>query len=408
MSNPTGQPQAEMPIPLRILLWLVPAVVTVLISWLLLSLLPSPADLWCEVKSVFTSSDSSALVTVLLARLHGESEDDYRSALLEGLRREGQINVESLCARELTLSYGTDNTEEIAKAMKWLERRQADLLIWGYTIQNSAILYFVHDPRSLEQQRSEWPYESVHIAELDATISSEVSDAIRFYLQAIVLSKSVTLMINPDVETVFRDLVDNLEERTSKIRISDTGITSESASFFLAHGITLVTVGEKDNDTAKIREGAENLRTALDAYAAAELHAWALVTKMYLGYAFAMAGKYDKDPQSAAPLLAAAVQVYREAIVQFIQDDLPLNRAITLNNIGWVLLGMAGLEPTRETDFLLEARTAYEEAKLIWERSHHPITPQFVEQLDDSLRMIDVCLDDNTRCPYAQIVEGAR
>ena len=144
--------------------------------------------------------------------------------------------------------------------------------------------------------------------------------------------------------------------RTARARWKE----SAWAKVAFAHAVAAATYGEQAGDNGALMEAVSMFQDILGAYTREKVPLdWAM-TQNNLGNALATLGGRESDPAR----LTEAVAAYREALKERTREKVPLQWAMTQNNLGTALgtLGEREADPAR----LEEAAGAYEAALLVF------------------------------------------
>ena len=273
-------------------------------------------------------------IAVYVADLHGDNgTQSARASVIDSILREiGSETVEVLPAGfELTPTDGVSSDRSAgaanAEARKFLSRKGGDLLIWGrvHTIgqQNVLELRFVGaESGGAAAPRfgfnQELLLEEKFAPEMGATLAA--------------LAASLALPALSQRGTAIGKRLLPLVDRLGRI-VHKSGLKLQSddrAGLLFSYAAVLYAVGEQLGDSAKLEEAVTAYREALEERTRERVPLdWAM-TQNNLGNALRTLG----ERESGTARLEEAVAAYRAALEEWTRERVPLDWATTQNNLG--------------------------------------------------------------------------
>ena len=300
-------------------------------------------------------------LSIYVARLgEDETSETARASVMDSIRAElGPERVEVLPAGiQLSLTEGVSLDEAALdasrKARALLAKNHGDLLIWGRVHklpeQKAVIdLRFVSAAQpGLEGQR----FGFTDKLTLEAGFGPEMGAALAAV--AAVLAAPAASDAGRYIAGTLKPVADRLaplaHDPPPSMRPDDRG------SLLASYGLAQYVTGEQSGDASRLEEAVVAYREALKEYTRERVPLdWAM-TQNNLGNALGSLG----ERESGTERLEGAVAAYREALKEYTRERVPLKWAMTQNNLGTALSCLG--ERESGTERLDGAVTAYREA----------------------------------------------
>ena len=347
------------------------ALTGIIVAWLkgfLNSFLPPPARAWLALENSWRDQSQRPEdgFRIVLCWLEDDSSGDDTATVAQAFQNVHGVRLVR-SARIVTASGAGGDwrpaMENSAHAV--LEDWNADLAIVGLVKGSREALSLWFVPRLGENtlDRGDRPYKLENV-----TLGDDFHDDLRAQVTAMALTAVAPLA---DTEARGRVLEKGLRDATDKLaRLLDrsTIVKGEHrAALHVALGNALQTLGERENDPARLEQAVAAYHAALEEYSRDRApHQWAL-TQNNLGSALQTLGKRESDTGR----LEEAVAAYRAALEEYIRDRAPLQWAATQNNLGNALLALGKRES--DTERLEQAVAAYRSALKERTRDHVPL-----------------------------------
>ena len=238
-----------------------------------------------------------------------------------------------------------------------LEDWNADLAVVGVVKKSGEVLSLWFVPRlgNGTLSRGDQPYKLENV-----TLGKDFHDDLRAQLTALAMTSVAPLA---ETEMRGRVLEKELGEATEKLstllQSSAINKPERRAPLYAALGIALTTLGERESGTERLEQAVEAYRAALEERTHKRVPLdWAM-TQNNLGIALFTLGKRE----SGTKRLEQAVEAYRAALEERTRERVPLDWAMTQNNLGIALTTLGERESgTKRLEQALEAhRAALEE-----------------------------------------------
>lgn len=286
---------------------------------------------------------------IAVGHIEGDEDGSVEQALAESVR--GIEGVELLRFDRMlrvarAASALTAETRAHARARRWLEKAQADLLVWGYLApgRKVRIIQTLRNARTGEivrlpvEQAVEFPMAAQK--DFEAAVQAQVMG----FLAQFDAGHAVALQLKPAIARL-----------ASLVEGRPKGELRTALTFALAEARTIA--GEQAGDPLPLREAERALREiAAEHPRETAPETWAKAQHK-LGNALVRLGELEGRVTDRFEAAAAA---YRGALEVRTRDKAPLEWAATQNNLGAALTGWGGRgnQPAR----LKEALAAYREA----------------------------------------------
>jgi tetratricopeptide (TPR) repeat protein len=291
---------------------------------------------------------------ILIAKL---DRDDAGGSLTQAVVRafQGQDAIEGIQTCRVLKIRGAGRSAEDAAAKagwKWLNRRNADILVFGEVLQpkgETLNLHFLSSDRSPDFSAKSFGFEG-------GLLKADFSEAVGAQLQAIALAS-----VNPVTEQqenyrteTLRPIARRLQRitRSPPPGMSALGIADVQVAFALA----ISAIGEQVGDNQAVEQGIAAYRAALVEHRRGRSPLQWATTQNNLGRALLELGARE----SGTTRLEEALAAFRSALVEMTREELPLEWATTQNNLGRVLLELGARESG--TTRLEEALAAFQRA----------------------------------------------
>lgn len=304
-------------------------------------------------------------LTLLICPMAGDSTG--RSAQHIATRLSGRLglNIEVL-DRALTSSRAdTFLPSSLSMAVDlgrtWLERHNADLLIWGDTAKSGSWrLRFLSKSVSVQPGAATWT--AIDRLELPALFPDTYSDLVFACALAIA-----------DLETgaqyrVRRALLDPLMDSVSNLTEGDrSGTVAEGATALSAYAAILLLQGSSRGDLKTLEKSVSLSQATLmlgqDAFPPHE--------EAIIGARIADAMSVIGDLKPGTKLPAKTVDHYRTAVSMVDRSEFPDNWAALNVRLGLALHGLALAD--EDIDLLQQASDAMTDATRVWTLTEHPV-----------------------------------
>lgn len=317
-------------------------------AWLLGGL-PTFQETSRYIRSVSAEAAPDTFFTVLLADLAGDDGKKTETVrLARALAANGGLEVVMLGRGLEAATVGSLRDADRAvgeEARGWLERRNADVLVWGQVFEKNLLLGFV--PRAGTIGR---PNGYSRIGE-QIELPRDVKDALEAQVQAVVFS-----LVAPATAERGEFLARQLKPVVLKLRnlMAEPGAFSPElrTSIAFSFGLAAYTLGEQTADSKLLEEAVVAYRYALrgrprEIYS----YAWAWIN-VNMGAALDRLGRLGEPAH-----LEGAVSAFRSALEVHTRDRLPLEWAAAQSNLGATLATLG--ETAADTVLLQQAVTAH-------------------------------------------------
>ncbi len=298
-------------------------------------------------------------IGILLARLVGDDEgNSKRENIYESLKLElGHAAVITKWPESLSLSEGADFDVEHAAdktAQKWLREKGNDVLIWG-RLKSDTILslrFTLAEGASTEAHTHVLTAETL---ELPLSALKELGSVIA--VRAAALAAPAVHNSGHYLVPRMRDVVERLRALAAKPPASFSADTCGSVHF--GYALACQALGAQGSDARHLEEAIAAYRSTLKEWTRDRVPLQWAMTQNNLGNALSILGKRDADTAR----LEEAVAAYRAALEERTRDRVPLQWATTQNNLGNSLrtLGDREAGTTRLEEAVAAYRAALEE-----------------------------------------------
>ena len=272
-------------------------------------------------------------------------------------RPEGLVHVVNV-PRKLERDYSGDSAENRAKAehtgRKWLARLNADILVYGVVVESGQAfdLYFLLGKTDADACDNTYVTERFR---LEARFAADTAAA----LAAVAVSA-----VMPVCDRRGQYLVEILKPFVARlerlVESSPASLAGDSrASVFHAYALAMATIGEQSEDSDSLEKAIAAYREALKEWTRARVPLdWAM-TQNNMGVALRSLG----ERESGTARLTEAVRAYSEALKEYTRNRVPLQWAAIQNNLGAALrdLGERRGDETALEDAIAAFRGALEE-----------------------------------------------
>ena len=242
----------------------------------------------------------------------------------------------------------------------------ADLAVVGLVKRPGKVLSLWFLPRLGEGtlRRGDDPYTLEHV-----TLGDDFHDDLVAQITATTLTSVAPLADNEARGLMVQTELQAITEKLSKLLDGGTIDKGDRRpALQMAYANALAALGERDKDTARLKEAVEAFRAMLEEHPRASVPLdWAR-TQNNLGNALSILG----ERESATARLEEAVEAYRAALEEHTRARVPLAWARTQGNLGNALLSLGERESA--TARLEEAVEAYRAALGELSRAHTPLT----------------------------------
>ncbi len=337
-----------------------PEVLTPIVTlavWIFLAILFALFDLVLNLRRHPDGKPKPGKVAIYVAELRGDKENSHRKHIVDTLTEQLGETVQILhagkefCGKE-TGNPGDDALDANRKGQLYLDHKKykGDLLIWGQVIKDSQVvkLRFTSPAYKVAAQgRFTFDQEMLLTQKFDAELAAALAAiAAQLALPAVNPGKYVGDVLIPVAEKLGK-IVANLPE---SMRPDQRGLLLRS------YALAEFTIGEQRGDSDALKRAIAAYREALKERTREKVPLdWAM-TQNNLGNAFLRLGQRESGTEQ----LEAAITAYREALKEYTREKVPLLWAMTQNNLGTVLSTLG--ERNSGTEQLEAAVAAYCEA----------------------------------------------
>jgi tetratricopeptide (TPR) repeat protein len=294
-------------------------------------------------------------INVLLARLYQEKGDRLRETVREAIDKQlGEAVEVILWPEALRIGDGRTtvaNTKARSKAQKWLKAKSCDLLVWGRVKDKKTIaLRFTPCEGSDSDMRSYGL--TSETLELPVGFVSDLAAAIA--ARVVAEAARAVHMSGHYLVPLMRASAERFELIIKKLNPNFDADTRVS----LLHSYALVreAIGGQAGSNGDLLQAIATYQAALREWTRERVPLQWAMTQNNLGNALARLG----ERESGTTRLEEAVAAYREALRERTHERVPLDWAITQNNLGNALKILG--ERESGTARLEEAVAAYREA----------------------------------------------
>ena len=310
-----------------------------------------------------------------------EAVASYRAALTEGRQDRVplqwaamQDNLGCALSRLGERDSGTARLEEaVAAHHAALTKRTQERvpLDWAVTQNNLGAALAALGERENETARLE-----AAVAAYRAALTEIVQERVPFDWAMTQNNLGNALVRLGERESGQMESIRRLEEAVASYRAALTEWTQERAPLKWAVtqsnlGAALAALGERENETARLEAAVPTYRAALTEERVPL--DWAM-TQNNLGNALVRLGERESGQRESIRRLEEAVAAYRAALTERTRERVPLQWAMTQNNLGAALMTLGERESGREQSNrrLEEAVTAYRAALTEWTQERAP------------------------------------
>lgn len=249
----------------RLLNWLPGAIGGIILATYFSGLLPSSDRLLCETRLSLAQLSPLTRLTVLLAPIEGDSESTGFGAFIdESIRKNFGIHVTHLC-KPMPKSNGDIaiiSEKERERALKWLERYNGDLLIWGRILNRQATAYFVSRYVRVEDDNTAFiGNDELSIPLPEDAALDELSEHLEGYVIATLLVHLLRGVAGSDDDLV--RIADSLATLHRSGRLDGFSAEAHQTILFF-HGVSLVRVARRSAEQKqKLMEAVRAFEDAL-------------------------------------------------------------------------------------------------------------------------------------------------
>ncbi len=316
-------------------------------------------------------ASSGQKITILLAKIDGDTDaNSHRKTLHETIRRElGAAVTITLWPEALPNCDGHEYDSEhgaYATAQKWLANKRCDFLIAGREKGRNAAGETILSLQFIVADIGHRPSESYKLSDtLDLPVKF-ISDL------GVAISARVVTSLAPTIEMRGQYLVPLMRvaaERLKPIikRLNPSFDADTRGALLHNYALVKSTIGEQAGSNDDLAQAISSYRAALLERTRARVPLdWAM-TQNNLGTALRGLG----ERESSAARLEEAVAAYRAALMEYTRARVPFVWAGTQNNLGNALLRLG--ERESNTARLEEAVEAFRAALLEWTRARVPL-----------------------------------
>ena len=295
-------------------------------------ILPAPRDLVCLVKEQFHDPAPGTHFTILISNLAGDSDGRQTNHVRDAFLNERGLDVRRTC-RVVTLdavegSVAEAAAEAIEEGRALLADWNADLLIWGEVkkADQELNLWFLGGRESTLGAPSYSLTEKLTLPEDFATDFGAQLVAVAAAQVAPATEQAGTYLVDllQPVAARLERLVDNPPAGLGAERIADLQFSLALAS---------QTLGEQSGQREPLERAVAAYREALKEWTRERVPLQWAMTQNNLGTALMRLG----ERESGTARLDEAVAAYREALEEWTRERVPLQWAMTQNNLGTAL-----------------------------------------------------------------------
>lgn len=285
---------------------------------------------------------------VAVAQIERDEKDEVAQSLAVALKISGVERLQIHRRLRFVDAANLDQAEADAHrtARRWLEKTRADLLFWGQVLPGGGIR-LIMSLRNADA-KGETRASQHHLA---FTFLEETGEPLKAF-EAAVQAQVLGFLSQFDSSRAVADQLRQAIDRLQRVVVSRTkGPGRDALVFALAN--SQVMLGEQAGDRAVLAQAVATYQELLDARARREVPLdWAM-TQNNLGNALWSLGKLEGDVARWEQAQAA----YRAAQEEYPPAKYPLEWAMTQNNLGLVLESLGKREGSTET--IAAAAAAY-------------------------------------------------
>ncbi len=298
--------------------------------------------------------------TILVADLDGDTDGRQTGHVVRALEGHEGIRVlrDGRCLKvEEMGDHAANVSAALAKGRKWLSEKNADVLIWGEATEANKVLHLRLLAEGGSGDRGATGYALGETYDLPENFGHDFGE---------VLAAVALAAIRPATERQGHYVVHLLEPVATKLERllagAPQGLSPEQlATVQFAFANAAYTLGEQSGESAWLEKAVASYRSALEVRSREALPLdWAM-TQNNLGNALSSLGEREEGTAR----LEEAVSAYRLALEVRSREALPLDWAMTQNNLGNALKSLG--EREEGTARLEEAVSAYRLALEVYE-----------------------------------------
>ena len=364
--------------------WIRGIVAVVLVAWLMsfLEVVPPPQQVWLRITNAFKarpplSETRFRLVLCLLENdRSGRDTNTVAEAFtgIEGIELVREYSVVSAPAG--AADDWRPAIRESAHAV--LKEWNADVAVVGSVNDPGKALSLWFVPREGDGTlgRGYLPYELVHV-----TLQDDFHDDLRAILTAEALRVAAPIARTEMRGRVLEKGLNNVTEKITALLEGDAVESARRASLHMVLGNALAALGEREGGTARLEQAVAAYTEALKERTRARVPLEWAMTQNNLGVALMTLG----ERESGTARLEQAVAAYTEALKERTRARVPLDWAATQNNLGAALMTLGARESG--TARLEQAVAVYTEALKERTRARVPVRLEFpIFSLNPGLR----------------------
>ncbi len=300
------------------------------------------------------------VMTVLIANIYNEPKGASGKGKIAG-RIATALNEafgEGVKTRLIDVTLDANNPAR--EADQWLRKTGADLIIWG-DVPAPTVVDLVFRARETELKGGERP------VGLDSKLQLSADFGEEFYPALAAIAGAAAA---PAVDDAGKYLVPRLMPVVQKLKplLAGAALKGEArGSVAHAYGIAAYAIGEQSGQSNWLEEAVEAYSEALKEWTRDRVPLQWAMTQNNLGAALQTLGARE----SGTGRLEEAVSAFREALKEWTRARVPIDWAMTQNNLGIALRALG--ERESGTARLEEAVAAYREALKEYTRDRVPL-----------------------------------
>ncbi len=324
-------------------------------------ILPSPRVVAATISARFYKRAEGNYFTILVSRLARDADDsqtDHVFSALDAINGIDVVRTPQILKLDPKNSANKAREEAERRGRKWLDRFNADVIVWGQVAEQNQTLRLSFTGRtSATESHGTYQLEST---ELPAGFSQELGTHI---------VASALAAVEPATEQQGQYLVDVLLPVAEKLEnlLGGGGLEDGDGRLHASLGSAFSVIGEQSGDSGFLVGAINAYRDSLTLSPRDKNpERWA-TTQNNLGNALSRLGARE----SGTERLEEAVDAYRAAHEERTRERVPLDWAMTQNNLGTALARLG--ERESGTKRLEEAVNAFRAALEVWTRERVPL-----------------------------------
>jgi exonuclease VII small subunit len=322
--------------------------------------------LWRAYLRSRVPSGHSGKISLLLARLQQDKNDDpLREIVRDAITQQLGDAVEVILWPETLVLGDGSHADAVArvqaKAKRWLKSKSCDVLVWGRVKSDTALALRFTVSVGSERDGQSYGLTSDTL-ELPVKFISDLGVAIA--AQVVAAAAPAVHMSGHYLVPLMRRSAERLAPIVRPVNPAfDSGTRG---SLLFSYALICSSIGEQAGLAEELEKAVAAYREALKEYMRDRVPLDWAITQNNLGNALSRLG----EQESGTARLEEAVAAYREGLKEYTREWVPLDWAMTQNNLGNALSRLG--ERESGTARLEEAVAAYREALKEYTRKRVP------------------------------------